>query len=288
MKLSVIVPARKEPLLQRTIDSFLAASELGGEVEIIAALDGPYMDAPVGNGMVKCVRLGEPQGMRGAINAGLAIAKGDYVMKLDAHCSFGQGFDRIMLEAMEDDWLMIPRRFPLDDTVWKPTKIGWPRDYHYIHLQDRSSFGEVMTPQRWPKRNDDLEIDDTMTFQGSCWLAKRDVFMDVIGFLDDRRETYGQFAAEQFEVGLKYWLSGREVKVNKRTWYAHLWKMPRHYGSGEYEKKRHGSFKTNWYWATKHWTNDREPGMVRSFEWLLDKFWPVPSWPEDRSQWKIS
>ena len=33
---------------------------------------------------------------------------GKYVMKVDAHCAFAQGFDRIMLEDMQDDITMAP------------------------------------------------------------------------------------------------------------------------------------------------------------------------------------
>jgi hypothetical protein len=29
--------------------------------------------------------------------------------------------------------------------------------------------------------------------------------------------------------------------------------------------------------------NNRWEKQVKSFEWLIDKFWPVPTWPDD---WK--
>ena len=87
-------------------------------------------------------------------------------------------------------------------------------------------------------------------------------------------------------MGLKYWLGGGEVKVNKKTWYAHLWKMPRHYATGGYEKKL--PWRENWCWAAKHWINNEEPGMVHHFSWLVEKFWPVPSWPENRNEWRLN
>jgi len=31
--------------------------------------------------------------------------------------------------------------------------------------------------------------------------------------------------------------------------------------------------------------NNEEPGMTHKMEWLVEKFWPVPTWPEDRSKW---
>jgi len=283
MRLSVIIPARKELFMQRTIDSFLAASELGYDVEIFAVLDGPWMDEPTGDRRIKVIRLPEPLGMRGAINAGLAEATGEYVMKLDAHCAFDQGFDRKMLESCADNWLVIPRRFSLDDIKWTMSKRKPARDYHYLAFP-MQAYGYSMTPQVWAKK-DGPEIDDTMSFQGSCWLANKEYFMGHVGMLDDSTRTYGSFAAEQLEVGLKYWLGGGEVKVNKTTWYAHLWKMPRHYATGDFAKK--SNFNRNWRWAARHWVNDEEPNMAYPFSWLVDKFFPVPTWPEDREQWKV-
>ena len=281
MRLSVIMPGRKEPYMQRTIDSFLEASRLANDVEIIAVLDGPWITGLTHDSRVKQVMLKEPQGMRGAINAGLSYATGDYILKVDAHCAFAPGFDKTMIEACQDDWLMIPRRYSLNDALWGPQKINDPRDYHYLLYP---AAGQ-MTPHNWGCQHKPW-IDDTMTYQGSCWMANREQFMKRVGYLDDRVTTYGTFVAEQLEVGLKYWLGGGEVKVNKKTWYAHLWKMPRHYITGEFEIK--SSWKANWQWATRHWINDEEPGMVRPFSWLVEKFWPVPSWPEDRNQWRLN
>lgn len=285
MKLSIIMPGRREPFMQKTIDSFLTVSELGDDVEIFAVLDGPTMTEPIGDKRLKVIRIRE-QGMRAAINAGLAAATGDFVMKLDAHCAFGGSFDKNMVENCPEDRLLIPRRFSLDDTNWNRNRIQPARDYHYLCFPAVSSYGYAMTPQKWGKKEDAI-IDDTMSFQGSCWLANREYFMSRVGYLDDRKETYGSFAAEQLEIGLKYWLGGGEVKVNKDAWYAHLWKMPRHYDSGEFEKKGHRQFRKGWYWATKHWINNEEPGMIHPFSWLLEKFWPVPSWPEDRNLWRF-
>ena len=167
MRLSVIIPAKKEPFLQKTIDSFLESSELGYDVEIFAVLDGPWMKEPTGDRRVKVIRLPEPKGMRGAINAGLSEASGEFILKLDAHCAFDQGFDRKMIESYSDNQLLIPRRYSLDDINWciKEHRMKWPHDYHYLTFP--TSSYPLMTPQGYIRR-DGPEIDDTMTFQGSC------------------------------------------------------------------------------------------------------------------------
>ena len=107
--------------------------------------------------------------------------------------------------------------------------------------------------------------------------------MDHVGILDDCLDRYGTFIGDQAEIGLKYWLGGGEVKINKTTWYAHLKKMKRHYSAGIYGK----SYKTNkrsteqWVWTARHWMNNEEPGMIHKFNWIIEKFWPIPTWLEN-------
>jgi glycosyltransferase involved in cell wall biosynthesis len=98
--LSVIIPSYKDPLLNKTVQSLLENSE--GEIEIICVLDG-YLDTPVNDKRVKVLHIGKNQGMRNAINSGVKISKGEYIMKCDAHCVFGKGFDRILTETIEDN-----------------------------------------------------------------------------------------------------------------------------------------------------------------------------------------
>ena len=288
--LSIIIPSYKEPLLDQTIDSLLQNAE--GEIEIIPVLDGYQSTLPVTDDhRVKVLHLENNLGMRGAINAGLALAKGDFIMKIDAHCMVGPGFDRIMSENCADNWLLIPRRYSLDEVRWKRDESRPIRDYHYIRFPENSKYyGHTLSIGNWSqmtraRQEHKYDIDEVMTLQGSCWFANRKYFMEHVGFLDDRTETYGTFAGDQQEIGLKYWLNGGENKVIKKTWYAHLAKRKRHYHSGLYERlfKMNSRTIASHTWSTKHWMNDREPNMTHPFSWLLEKFWPVPTWPEN---WK--
>lgn len=288
--LSVVIPSYKDPFLQKTIDSLLENAQ--GEIEVIPVLDGYTPETPIkSDSRVKVIDLPANRGMRGAINAGLAKARGEYVMKCDSHCLFGQGFDKIMTENCAENWLMIPRRYSIDEINWQRHDKRPFRDYHYLTIPMRTKgYGICMSNQDWlqrgGERNDPkYDIDDTMTFQGSCWLADKKHFMKRVGFLDDRQETYGPFGGEQLEVGLKYWLGGDEVKVIKKTWYAHLNKQPRHYKEGIFTRRYKNRQASGRTWAAKHWINNEEPGMIHPLSWLVEKFWPVPTWPEDRSLW---
>ena len=283
--LSVIIPVFKEPYLNKTIDSLLENAI--GKIEIIPVIDGCGLEEPVREDpRVKPIVLNPHVGMRGAINAGLVAAKGDFIMKSDAHCLFAPGFDQVLTENCAEDWLVIPRRYSVLEETWTRNEHWHIRDYHYISFPKQTSWGYGIFPIDWFRRGlEKVEIDDTMTFQGSCWLANRKYFMNHVGFLNDK--AYSPFGGEQIEIGLKYWLGGGCNKVIKKTWYGHFRKTMHNYNSFKFstKHKRDGPAATGRAWAAKHWMNNEEPNMIHPFSWLVEKFWPVPSWPEDRSLW---
>ena len=254
--MSVIIPYHNEPFLEKTIASLKENSV--GDIEILP-IDGA-------------------KGMRNAINEGLSKATGEFVMKCDAHCIFGQGFNKILEEDCQEDWLMIPRRYSIDfstlNSDWKRSEAKPYIDYHFLSFPDLFALN-------WVERKSDLEIDDTMTYQGSCWVAHRDYFLKHIGYMDENPETYGSFVGEHLEVGLKYWLGGGAIKVNKKTWYGHLHKNRQSYVDGLFsrEYKQGSQWKKNWARSSNHWFNDQEKGMIHKLSWLVDKFSPVPTWP---------
>lgn len=290
--LSIIIPSRDEPYLDKTLNDLLEKAVK--KIEIFVNIDGDLPETLVLDKRITYFHKQEPIGMRAGINAGLKKATGKYIMKCDAHCLFAKGFDKVLTENMQEKWLVVPRRYSLHAEGWKRDKRMPLKDYHYLSWPKLySSYGHCMFPQEWRERMierfNGYDIDDTMTMQGSCWFANRDYFMKRVGFLDDSPNTYSGFSGEQLEVGLKYWLGGGEMKVNKKTWYAHLFKNKKYYQG----RRRAKNYKKNlkalagWDWACKHWMRNEEPKMIHKISWLVEKFWPVPGWPEDRNQWVI-
>jgi glycosyltransferase involved in cell wall biosynthesis len=287
--LSIIIPSYKDPLIYKTIDSLLENAE--GDIEVIPVIDGPWLTEPIKERQgVKTIQLEKNRGARGAFNAGLAEATGDFVMKLDSHCLTGKGYDTILTENCAENWMLVPRRYSLNDTDWIRDERRPIRDYHYISFPTKTKFGYGMWAGEWrsmdnARRDPKYDIDDVMTLPESCWVANRRYFMEHVGFMDDRIETYGSYAGTQQEIGLKYSLGGGELKVIKKTWYAHLSKRDHHYKSGLYERlaKKTPETMASYTWSTKHWVNNLEPNMIHKFEWIIEKFWPVPGWPEN---WK--
>jgi len=91
--LSVIIPSRNEQFLFQTTKDLLAKAK--GQIEVIVVLEGywPNPEEIVNDTRVHYIHHGVAKGLRGAINAGAAIAKGKYLMKTDGHCMFDKGFD---------------------------------------------------------------------------------------------------------------------------------------------------------------------------------------------------
>jgi glycosyltransferase involved in cell wall biosynthesis len=281
--ISVIIPSRNEVFLQNTISDLL---KNGGDIEIIAVLDGYWPNPP----LIEDKRLiqlhrGQAMGMRSAINSAAAIAKGEYLMKCDAHCMFAEGFDEVLKANIEDNWVVTLRRFSLDVENWQIEQNGkLPRDYHYLCYpdpnkgEDKGMHG-VEWWDRCKKRTDpQYDIDDEMSSQGSAWFMTKKHFDNNLHGLSE--VGYSSFAQEFQEIGNKTWLGGGAVKINKKTYYCHLHKGKKF---GRMYPQSRSELITHINWSANHWMNDEEPNMVHKFEWLIDKFWPVPSWPEN---WK--
>jgi hypothetical protein len=216
-------------------------------------------------------------GMRDGINSAARISKGKYLLKSDAHCLFNQGWDKILKADCEDNWVVVPRRRSLDGENWCILENGKsPIDYHYLSYPFAKS-GEIgMHGDVWRDRARarlSVEIDDEMSSQGSCWFMTRKHF-DWMGGLSS--VGYGRFVQEFQEIGNKTWLGGGRVVINKKTWYAH-WHKGKSVGRGYFIDKREmirGS-----HYSADYWMNNRWEGRVHDIEWLIDKFWPVPTWP---------
>lgn len=279
--LSVIIPARNERFLAPTVCDVLAKAQ--GEIEVLVILDGYWPDPPLpADPRLRLLHRGRAMGMRQGINAAAAIARGEWLLKADAHTMWADGFDLELTRSTDHDWIVVPRRYALDPEAWafdlsNPGK--YPIDYHYLsYPNERPNDPECgMHGTPWSARKHaraDLEIDDEMSSQGSAWCMSRRLWARI-GPMDTA--FYGPFVSEFQELGNKAWLSGGAVKVNKRTWYAHLRKGKK-YGRGySLGPSQFGQSKA----VADYWMQDQWPGAVRPLRWLVEHFWPVPGWPAD-------
>jgi glycosyltransferase involved in cell wall biosynthesis len=271
---TVIIPARNEVYLKKTIDNVLSNST--GEIEIIVVLDGYRPELSIKDGRVKFIYNEIPNGQRRSINQAAEEAKGKFIMKLDAHCAVAPGFDTTLSNDCEYEWTMVPRMFTLDRETWTP-KLHKRVDYMYIssptwkepfRMQYYEGRTEKDEKQRQPKN--DIEIDDIMCCMGSCFFMHKDRFRELGGC----DENHGGWGQQGIEVALKAWLSGGALKVNKKTWFAHMHRgegFPYLITNGDVDKARN--------YSQDLWLNDKWPAAKRPLSWVTDKF-KAPHWHE--------
>lgn len=284
--ISIVIPSRNEKFLQPTIEDLIKNAK--GEIEIIVVLDGYWPDPQLPDyPNVVLIHRGKSMGMRNAINSAVAISKGEYILKIDAHCMVAEGYDLALQESCEDNYVVIPRRKRLDAINWCIQDVGKPDvDYEYLSFpDDPADFGGPgLNGKIWTSRileRKDILIDDNLSFQGSCWFMKKTYFYEL-ELMDE--ENYGSFWNEAQEIGLKCWLSGGRVIINKKTWYAHLHKGKTHgrgYSLDHSLLTKGATYTKKWFKFKEAWHKQTLP-----LSWLIEKFSPVPTWPEDKSLWQ--
>lgn len=198
---SVIIPARKERYLNKTIEGL--KENLKGDYEIIVTLDGEDEKRIEG---VRYIYNKESKGMRTAINQAVEIAKGDYILKLDAHCMIDEEMDVKLVENHKDNWVQIPTRKRLNAKTWE---LEDRPDVNYMYL-NKDFMGIVNRNQRGGE--------ETETFQGSCYFMRRNYFKKL-GLLDD--VNFAGSGHEAQEICFKVKADGGKIIRNKKTWYAH-------------------------------------------------------------------
>jgi glycosyltransferase involved in cell wall biosynthesis len=279
-KLSVILPSRNEQFLGKTVQSLLRNAQ--GDIEVIAVLDGYTVELPTDPRLVVLHR-GKARGMRPGINAGVAAARGEWLMKLDAHCDVSTGFDTVLKAECDKDWIVVPRRMSLDPFNWKKEENGKsPVDAHYLSNPferpgDPSCGLHGTVWNHRARERKDVLLDEEMSSQGSCWFMHRDHWARL-GPMEVSK--YGNFIQEFQELGLKTWLGGGKVMVNKKCHYLH-WHKGKH-GRGYFISKQEQAAGADF--ATRYWMTDSWAERVHDLKWLIERFWPVPGWPADLEQ----
>jgi glycosyltransferase involved in cell wall biosynthesis len=275
--LSVLIPARNERFLGRTVADVVAKAR--GPIEVLVNVDndpGYAQESLPELPGVTYFHPGRPLGMRQGLRALAGAAKGQWLMKLDGHCLLDEGFDLKLTADCPDNCLVIPRRYRLDEAAWqrKAPDPEPPIDYeHFIYprkFQPPSLHG-----YRWNERTHSragIAIDDTLSFQGSCWCMDRRHWDRHAFFTDPGYENLPQQEAE--ELGLTTRYHGGRVLVNKNTWFAHWFKGKANgigYRIGKPEARR------CYQYAYQLWVHQRRD----FFEQVIESFWPVPEWPDN-------
>lgn len=306
MDLSVLIPARNEMFLTRTVEDVLAHAK--AETEVIVVLDGAWPEPPglPANPKVTVVYHPESVGQRAATNEAARIARGRYVMKLDAHCSLADGFDVALIDAAKvlgEDVTQIPAQKNLHAFDWVCDSSGASCGWRQYQGPTPATCGKCGGPVRreivWKPRRGvtttawrfdaDLhfqywgeyqnrpegrgDFPETMACLGACFFMSRDRYWQL-GGMDEGHGSWGQMGTE---VGCKSWLSGGRMVTNRKTWFAHMFRtqggdfgFPYPLSGADQDKARKHS--------RNLWKGDKWLGQVRPLSWLIEHFAPVPGW----------
>lgn len=300
--LSVLIPARNEIFLRQTIENIL--DNIEGDTEIIAVLDGAWADPPISDhDRVTLVYHPKSIGQRAATNEAARLSSADFIMKCDAHCSFDKGFDVKLMADCEPNWTVIPRMYNLHGFDWKCIKCGkrtyqGPKKTSCEDCDNTSDFRMKTVWKRRRRRRTDFarfdrdlhfqywrayekrpeaegDIVDTLCHVGACWMMPRKHFWDL-GGCDERHGSWGQMGVE---VSCKAHLSGGRQVVNKKTWFAHMFRTQPGFkfpyplsGQAVNRARKH----SRWLWEEGNWEK-----AIHPLSWLIEKFAPIPGWHDE-------
>ena len=306
MDLSVIIPARSEIFLKKTIDDILEHSE--AQTEVIAVLDGQWAEPPVpDHPRVKLIYHPQSIGQRAACNEAARLSTAKYVCKVDAHCAFDQGFDVKLLADMQDDVTMVPvmknlhtfdwicpnghRRYQGPSGPCREQGCGLPTTRDVVWISKRSpnscAYCFDSTPhfqydngrtkrQEYRDAEKECGLTETMSLQGSFFMMTREKYFEL-GVCD---EEFGSWGSQGLEVAIKTWLSGGRVLCNHHTWYAHQFRTQGGDFGFPYPLSGKQTERAKSY-ARDLFFNNKWSKQIHPLSWLLERFWPIPGWNDE-------
>lgn len=212
LKLSIIIPSRQEKYLQKTVEDILEHVE--GDTEVLVGLDGYgngeiFTHSEEANIKFRCTN--EVIGQRAMMNRLAREANGKYIMKVDGHCSFSQGFDVEMIKAMDDKTIMSPYMLKLDAENW--TVLPQQPTSMYV-------FDTDLVMQHWREGATQNLIEETMCPSGAAFMVTRENYWKW-NLCD---ESLGSWGGQVTELGIKAYLNGGRCVTNKNAFFGHMFR----------------------------------------------------------------
>lgn len=216
--LSIIIPAyNEEKYLNRTIGNIFSTVKGEGEVEVIVILNGYEQEV---DSRAVIFRYKENMGERVAMNTAARMARGDFLLRIDAHCDFSPGgWDVMMTEVTGERDITVAVLTALDKETWERKKGHW---YGFCQLMPNMEA-------KWLKPNRDKglykTIEPNMAFTGCGFCLRKDFYW----FLGGADETLPKMGAIGEEFAVKAWLSGGKVQTRTDVMIGHI------FGTGGYD-----------------------------------------------------
>ena len=315
--LSVIITAKNEEFLSRTVEDVLKKKQ--GNTEVIVICDGNWPDPSIKDHEdLTIIYHKESIGQRAAINEAAKLSQARYIMKLDAHCIVSEGFDKVLIkdgDKLGKKVVQVPRMYNLHAFDWKCKKCGnrWyqgptpkecqqPGEKRGINKDcDSKEFERVMVwKPRFNRKSDHYRFDkdlkfqywgslgnrpgntshitETMSLLGACFVWNRKRYWEI----DGSDELHGSWGQQGTEIACMGWLSGGRVVTNKNCWFSHMFRTQGGDFGFPYELRGSDVHKAREHSQNK-WTNGKWKHQKRDLDWLLEKFKPVPDWHDNNN-----
>ena len=188
IELSIVIPSLNEPYLDKTVEDIKRHAET--DIEVL-----------VGDDAV------EKLGQRALTNKLVREAKGKYILKCDAHVSFSQGFDKHMLEEIDDRTILAPLMGVLDP-------VGWT--INGKKMVSRYGFDTNLIMQYLPETDDE----ETPCLQGSAFMMSKENYFKW--GVDD--ESLGSWGQQAVQLGILAYLNGGRCRTTKKAYYGHVFR----------------------------------------------------------------
>lgn len=312
--LSLLIPARSEQFISNTVEDILKNKR--GKTEILVGLDGEWAEIE-DHPDVRIIYVSESIGQRAMQNKLAKLSTAKYVAKVDAHCAFSEGFDVELMKTFDElgeNIVVAPLMKNLWAYDWKCMKCGsrWYQGPTPVKCMKRGkNTSEVLehpecdgtkftqrivfkprpdTPNSCSYRFDkDLhfqyhneykkkqtgDLVESMSLQGSFFLCTRVKYFELP--LCD--ETWGSWGQQGSEAAIKTRTSGGKVIINKRCWYAHLFRTQPGF-SFPYQQSGRAQQKARDI-CNDIFKNSKWEKQVYPLSKILDDFWLIPGWSDE-------
>lgn len=280
--ISVIIPSRNELYLCKTVQCLFDTAST--DIEVFVLLDGwdteptskndankiALMKEQINtiykmadkNRRIRIMHKDKPVGQRIFMNEAAKLMRAPYMFKLDAHCITFPGWDTQLLEVGSPKDFVVTAMRNINEEKWS---VGIRKfNFCYIdeHLRSRWWTG-------YDKRiESEKKLVESMSFYGTTWFCHRDFWNKHGGYWNN---GYG-WGDSGTEWALKTWLCGDRLLLHRGIEVGHVYRerFPysiQHRPRVEVAREIRGAFYRNEY-----------PLQVHPIEWLLGRFWPVPTW----------
>jgi len=210
---SVIIPVGSFESIKninRTIESLLLNAD--ESIEIIVMLDNWETDAIISDDRVSVAHFNENMGERKLVNQGFSLSRGEFVFRIDAHCSVTPSWDVKLKDSCRKHSIAVCVIVPIKEETWEFSGS----DCMFVYVNPRME-------EKWWSSYKEIDHCDPeepmMSLTGCGWMVKRSYFLEEICGFDESLSEWGCIGPE---VSLKVYGNGGDIILRTDVRCGHL------------------------------------------------------------------